>query len=258
VFTEVLVGGAWSRSQIRTSDATGYYQIPLTYGANTLGTYTWRVGADTPGGTVYSSSFTLVRTPRTPPRTVLISDSVMAAIRWSGNLGRLVNSNWETYLESCRRLVYPSCSGREGYAPRTALAEINNIRAWRGPAGPDDLLVIAVGYNDWQERFRSDFGAVNSAARAAGFREIVWLTYRTGVTYSPPDSGGSSTPQSNYAAMNRILADELASGAWPEVSVWDYASYTATRTSWFTSDGVHLTSTGARAIADWLSVQVAQ
>jgi hypothetical protein len=67
VFTEVLVGGRWSRSQTVTSAATGYYQIPLTYGATTVGTLTWRVGAETPGGRVYSSTFTFTRTPAPRP-----------------------------------------------------------------------------------------------------------------------------------------------------------------------------------------------
>jgi hypothetical protein len=67
VFTEVLVGGGWNRSRTVTSSSTGYYQIPLTYGANTPGTYTYRVGASTPGGTVYSNTFTLTRTPLPRP-----------------------------------------------------------------------------------------------------------------------------------------------------------------------------------------------
>ena len=191
-----------------------------------------------------------------PGRAVLISDSAIAGIRWSGNLGRLTNAQWETHLESCRRLVYPSCRGREGYAPRTALNEINYIRAVKGLAGPDDLLVIAVGYNDSSYRFGSDFAAVNVAARNAGFQRIVWLTYRTGVSYTLPGTGG--TQRSNYAAMNNTMAAALATGAWPDVSVWDYASYTALRTSWFTADGVHLTASGAVGVAGWLSVMVAQ
>jgi peptidoglycan/xylan/chitin deacetylase (PgdA/CDA1 family) len=73
VFTEVMTSNGWSRSQTVTSSPTGYYQIPLTYGANTLGTYTYRVGAGTPVGTVYSATFTITRTPRTPPRTLHLS-----------------------------------------------------------------------------------------------------------------------------------------------------------------------------------------
>ncbi|MGB0112566.1 MAG: hypothetical protein WBP59_05055, partial [Ilumatobacteraceae bacterium] len=59
-----------------------------------------------------------------PRRVVIISDSAMAGIRWSGALGGLQGFYAEARLESCRRLVAASCRGREGYAPRTTLREI--------------------------------------------------------------------------------------------------------------------------------------
>ncbi|NLT30174.1 MAG: hypothetical protein GXX86_06900, partial [Propionibacterium sp.] len=42
-WTEALVNGNWSRSQTVTTTATGNYTIPLTYGATTPGTHTFRV-----------------------------------------------------------------------------------------------------------------------------------------------------------------------------------------------------------------------
>lgn len=43
VHTQVLVNGKWSTSQTRTATSTGWYVIPLTYGWDVRGTYTWRV-----------------------------------------------------------------------------------------------------------------------------------------------------------------------------------------------------------------------
>ncbi|XSS46343.1 hypothetical protein ACQBAU_18115 [Propionibacteriaceae bacterium Y2011] len=60
-WTEVKVGGVWSRSQVVSTDATGYYVIPLTYGANTAGTYTFRVRGELPGGVVSTQEFTVRR-----------------------------------------------------------------------------------------------------------------------------------------------------------------------------------------------------
>lgn len=65
VYTQVLVGGSWATSQVRTSSSTGAFTIPLTYGASTPGTYTFRVAASTPVGTAYSNAFTLTRTAAT-------------------------------------------------------------------------------------------------------------------------------------------------------------------------------------------------
>lgn len=60
VATEVKVNGKWSTSQQTTT--TGSYSLPLTYGADQLGTTTWRVRATVDGSTVYSTEFTLTRT----------------------------------------------------------------------------------------------------------------------------------------------------------------------------------------------------
>lgn len=62
VWTEVQVGGRWSRSQVGTTTSTGSFTLPLTYGASTPGTYSWRVGVGTAAGSVYSQPFTLTRT----------------------------------------------------------------------------------------------------------------------------------------------------------------------------------------------------
>lgn len=189
----------------------------------------------------------------TPPpdrRVVIISDSAMAGIRWNGALGGLQGFVAETRLESCRRLVQWSCRGREGYAPRTAHDEILSMPA----AGPEDLLVISVGYNDWHSRFSSDFDQVVAAARARGFHHIAWMTYRSQVGYRLPGGGGSI---SNYGEMNRILREKVASGDFPEVRVWDFDAYTwPTPDGWFTSDGVHETRLGSWGVADWLSRHV--
>lgn len=71
VFTQVKLSSGWSTSQVRRANASGYFVIPLTYGANTAGTYTWRVGARTPAGVVYSSAFTLRRTAPTAPTSTM-------------------------------------------------------------------------------------------------------------------------------------------------------------------------------------------
>ncbi len=190
-----------------------------------------------------------------PERVVFISDSALAGIRWNGQLSQLTNSNWETYLESCRRLSSrSSCRGREGYAPRTAYRELESILANRGPAGPFDMLVIGVGYNDWHSSFRTDFTAVNQQARRGGFNHIVWITLREDNTYVAPGSNGGEF--SNYVIMNAIMREELATGAWPEVQLWEWDDFSDGQSSWFTPDGVHLTTTGAYHAARWFSEQI--
>lgn len=61
VSTQFLVNGAWSTSQIGTTDAAGYATIPLTYGQPT-GVYSWRLAhTNSAGVTLTSTPYTLVR-----------------------------------------------------------------------------------------------------------------------------------------------------------------------------------------------------
>jgi len=216
------------------------------------------VGASTDGPTGNTSLSPPERGPSwsladTPERVTLISDSAIAGIRWSGALAHLQNTNWDARLESCRRLVRSSCRGREGYAPPTVVVEIQRIVAERGRPGPNDVLIVATGYNDWHGTFLSDFTAVMLQTRAAGFERVGWLTYRADNGYTAP---GTSTNRVDYAQMNAIVRGQAASGSWPELTLLEYDDAMSDQTSWFTSDGVHVTFDGARGVARWLSGQV--
>lgn len=186
-----------------------------------------------------------------PPdrRVTIIGDSASAGMRWNDALGGLQGFQVDARLESCRRLVQWSCRGREGYAPRTVVAEIQQIAA----PGPDDLLVVMTGYNDWHERFADDFDTVIAVARQRGFHHIVWVDYRSNVGYTLPSTGGT---RSNYGEMNRVIGEKLASGAYPEVRRWHFDVYTAGTSLWFHSDGVHETTFGSWGVADWISRHV--
>lgn len=184
--------------------------------------------------------------PLPPPRKVtIITDSAIAGVRWNGALNGLQGFVVDHRMESCRRLVATSCMGREGRRPPSVVAEINRIQG----VGPEDLLVIATGYDDWWQRFSSDFDTVVAAARAQGFRHIAWSTFRSDVSYHGLGA--------YYAIMDDVLWAKAASGEFPDVEIWDYNAYTATASGWFTSDGIHLTTLGAWGSADWISRQVA-
>nr|WP_231974353.1 L,D-transpeptidase [Tessaracoccus timonensis] len=66
VWTEVrLPNGTWSRSQTSTTSSSGFYAIPLTYGAYTPGTYQYRVAGRYPDGQVVRTNTVTFR--RTNP-----------------------------------------------------------------------------------------------------------------------------------------------------------------------------------------------
>jgi hypothetical protein len=173
-------------------------------------------------------------------RVLLMGDSTLAGVRWYTNSQHaLSGSTFLLDVESCRRLVVPSCRGREGRAPPTA------VHAIQSATGPIDVVVIMTGYNDWYTSFDASFEQIVAASRAKGATAIVWLTYR------------EAAQAERFRPQNEILRAKLASGAYPDVHLADWNAYTASNANWFTSDGIHFTITGAYGAADYISRAVA-
>jgi hypothetical protein len=205
----------------------------------------WFTGA--PVAAVTSPPANPQPSPTTP--VLFISDSSFAGIRWSGSLWRLQGAEFDNRLESCRRLVGVSCRGREGYAPRTALAELASV-----PVDRYEMLIMGTGYNDGASVFPSAFAQIMAMARAKGIDRVVWLTYRERVGYVSP-SGISDSGA--FASHNRVLRAALTSGDYPDLVLADWHRYTINRPQWLTADGVHFTSSGAVAAAQYITRKLA-
>jgi hypothetical protein len=189
--------------------------------------------------------------PGPPDNTevIFVSDSSFAGIRWNGGLPYLQGAAFDNRLESCRRLFSTSCRGREGYAPLTAVEELSRVTP-----GRYRIAVIATGYNDWASLFPSSFDAVMSVIRSKGIERVVWLTYRENVGYVSPSGISNSA---SFVANNRVLYAADASGEYPELLLADWHRYSFARPDWLTADGVHLTYSGARAAAEYVSRKLA-
>jgi hypothetical protein len=185
-----------------------------------------------------------------PPRPVLVvGDSAIAAIRWvPGAATAVVGIDHTLDLESCRRLVAPSCRGREGRTPPTALEAI------RATGGIYHTVVIATGYNDGASGFEPAVRTIVDQARSQGVERIVWFTLRDDVTYVSPGSLGL---RATFAANNATLRRLVASGELPDVTIADWARYTADRPGWFAADGVHYRTIAAWGAADYISRKLA-
>lgn len=185
---------------------------------------------------------------RPTSRVLLVGDSTMAAIRWYGTQASLQGFDHVLSVESCRRLATPSCRGREGYVPTNTVTAIRNTPGWL------DTVVVMAGYDDWWTVFPQSFDAVVAAARAKGARQIVWLTYREGVAYVAP---GGVAADVAFVINNETLRTKVASGLYPDVVLADWKAYTADPANWLTSDGIHLTRTGAFGNGDYISRWIA-
>ena len=184
-----------------------------------------------------------------PTPAIVIGDSAISALRWVPNAENAVLGFSHTLdLESCRRLLRPSCRGREGRIPPTAYEALSHH------GSKYDVLVVATGYNDGTSVFDDSFVAIVERARALGYGKIVWWTLRSDVDYVSPGSIGN---HETFARNNQVVRDLLATGEYPDVVLADWGAYTTERPDWFATDGVHYRAVGAFAAADYLSRKMA-
>lgn len=184
-----------------------------------------------------------------PTPAVVIGDSAIAALRWVPNAaGAIVGFGHTLDLESCRRLVEPSCRGREGRTPP------NVAEAMEFHGDNYHTLVVATGYNDGTYGYATAFRAIVDEARDQGYERIVWWSLRSDVDYVSPDSIGN---HETFAANNAVIEQLLATGDYPDVFLADWGGYTSERIEWFATDGVHYRAIGAWAAADYLTRKMA-
>ena len=179
-------------------------------------------------------------------RVLLVGDSTMLAIRRYGALGALRGFDATYEAASCRTLGVPSC----GPEPRPA----NALEVITAASGPFDVVVVMAGYDEWWTSFPTSFDAVVDAARSTGAEHVVWLTFREGVGYTSPDG---ATANEAFVKNNETLRTKVASGAYPDVMLADWYSYTNPPGDWLALDGIHITEPGAFGLADYLSRVVA-
>lgn len=169
--------------------------------------------------------------PEAKPKVTFVGDSVSESIEYVTSAQRLLRSKFEIKLDLavCRRLVSPSCAF-QGSTPTTALQAVQSYGSHLG-----DVLIVKVGYNEGSYGYRQGIDRVLRAALRQGADGVVWVTLRE--------------TRDIYAATNRAIRS--AAKRWPQLVLADWNAYSAGK-SWFGSDGLHLTPTGAEAMARFL------
>ena len=168
------------------------------------------------------------------PEALVVGDSVLAGVSlYPGALAALQARHPVIFDAAvCRRLVAPSCS-YQGTRPLTALGV---LQADRGQFG--STLVVGAGYYD--TGITPALDAILAEARAQGVTSVLWLTYR--------ESGANA---GRYAGFNATLRARDA--AEPDLHVLDWAALSATHPEWAAGDGLHLSPSGAAAMASFIA-----
>jgi hypothetical protein len=164
-------------------------------------------------------------------KATFVGDSVSASITYvtAAQVQLERGLNVQLDLKVCRRLVQPSCP-YQGSAPSTALQA---VQAYGHSLGK--VLIVKVGYNESSAGYARGIDEIMRAARADGATGVVWVTLRE--------------QSSIYHATNVEI--RRAAKRWPQLVVADWNAYSAGK-PWFGPDGLHLSTTGATALATFL------
>jgi hypothetical protein len=164
------------------------------------------------------------------PRVTVIGDSIMASFDYVPSARRALARGLDLRSDSavCRRLVAASCPF-QGRTPATALEVI----AANG-RGLGRVVVINVGYNDWVAVY--DVDRVMRTLRQVGVRTAIWVTLKEA------SSNASLYAQSNARIRNAARRFRKS------LVVADWNAYSDGK-PWFREDGLHLTASGAMALA---------
>ncbi len=94
-------------------------------------------------------------------------------------------------------------------------------------------MVVAVGYNDFENSYAGEIETALADLKAAGVTHVWWLTLRAA--------------RHPYLTMNDDI--EAAAQKHPELTVVDWNVYSRSHPDWFQSDGLHLLGPGSEAMA---------
>lgn len=166
----------------------------------------------------------------------LFSDSSGASLNWDSAAKRIVERGNRVRLElhPCGRLTQPGCL--TGNPPPSVLATVRKLGRALGPN-----VVIFVGYNDDPATYRHGLPIVVKALWKRGVQHMIWLTLHA-ISKQYVDT--------NHA----IYAEQQKWG--PTMTVLDWNHYSGPHSSWYASDGIHMTGTGALAFATYLHRQL--
>ncbi len=170
-----------------------------------------------------------------PIKATFVGDSVAASIDYTPSASAQLRKGLDVHLDLavCRRLVQPGCAFN-GTTPSTALQAAQGYGRSLGV-----VLIVNVGYNESARGYGEGIDRVMRAARKQGAKAVVWVTLRETINI--------------YHSTN--LAIKRAAKRWPQLTVADWNAYSHGK-PWFRGDGLHLTGTGATALASFLRQNV--
>jgi hypothetical protein len=162
-------------------------------------------------------------------RVTVFGDSAATAMAYDPSAKRMLSRGIDHNLEvaACRRLGDTSCP-YDGVRPPNVIDRAKELGADLGP-----VVVVVVGYNDYEANYAENIDDAMAVFRKAGVQHVLWATLRAG--------------RQSYADMNDMIL--AAAKKYPEITVLDWDAASRNEPDWLQPDGIHLTPTGAEGMA---------
>jgi hypothetical protein len=165
-----------------------------------------------------------------PVRVTVFGDSVATAMQYDPSANRMLSRGVDLRLETaaCRRVGDTSCPYK-GETPPNVIDRATELGSQLGP-----VVVVAVGYNDYEANYAKNIDDAMAAFRKAGVQHVLWLTLLAS--------------RASWANMNAMIA--AAGRKYPEITVLDWDALAKPHPDWFQpTASPHLTAAGAQGMA---------
>jgi hypothetical protein len=173
-----------------------------------------------------------------PVRVTVFGDSAATAMAYDPDAKRMLGRGIDLRLEvaACRRLGDTSCP-YDGVRPPNVVDRATALGPEMGP-----VVVVIVGYNDFEANYADNIEQALAAFRKNGVEHVVWLTLRA--------------ERQSYLSMNGMIT--AAAQKHPEMTVVDWNAQARDNPSWLQPDGIHLTPSGAEGMAELVNGALVQ
>jgi hypothetical protein len=172
-------------------------------------------------------------------RVTVFGDSVATAMQYDPDAKRVLARGIDLQLETaaCRRLGDTSCP-YDGVRPPNVVDRATQLGTALGP-----VVVVVVGYNDYEANYAKNIDDAMAAFRKGGVQRVLWATL-----YEERQS---------WADMNQMIA--AAARKYPEITILDWNGLAKQNPSWIQPDASpHLTAAGAEGMATMIEDSLVQ
>ena len=166
-------------------------------------------------------------------RVTVFGDSSATAMAYDPKARAILGTGIDLRLEvaACRRLGNLSCP-YDGVRPPNVIERASALGRELGP-----VVVIAVGYNDYETTYEDNIEETLRVLAKSGVERVLWATL--------------IEERQSWARMNEMIT--AAAKKHPEMIVLDWNARARGKETWVQPDGVHLTPTGAQSMATMIN-----